>query len=80
MQISISKKDLKIAEQLTKIYFFFYFRDRAIKGEGNKQRRHRKYMRKSKTCILIMDCFDYILISTNDLAYLIPVPMFSLVS
>ena len=33
MQISISEKDLKIAELLTKTYFFFYFRDRALKGD-----------------------------------------------
>ena len=39
MKISISKKDLKIAELLTKTYFLFYFRDRAIKGyiEINKR-------------------------------------------
>ena len=29
---------------------------------------------------LTMDCFDCIFISTNNLAYLIPIPMFSLVS
>ena len=33
------KKDFKIAELLSKISFFLYFRDRPKNGEGNKQRR-----------------------------------------
>ena len=41
------KKDFKFAEPLIKKSFFLYFRDRPENGEGNKQRRHRKYMRKS---------------------------------
>ena len=41
------KKDFKFAELLTKTSFFLYFRDRPENGEGNKQRRRRKYMRKS---------------------------------
>ena len=38
------KKDFKIAELLTKTSFFLYLRDRPKYGEGNKQRRRRKYM------------------------------------
>ena len=46
------KKDFKFAELLTKTYTFVYFRDRPENGEGNKQGRRRKYMRKSnETCI-----------------------------
>ena len=41
------KKDFKFAELLTKTPFFLYFRDRPENGEGNKQKRRRKYMRKS---------------------------------
>ena len=41
------KKDFKFAELLPKTSFFLYFRDRPENGEGNKQRRRRKYMRKS---------------------------------
>ena len=41
------KKDFKFAELLSKTYIFVYFRDRSENGEGNKQRRRRKYMRKS---------------------------------
>ena len=41
------KKDFKFAELLTKTSFFLYFRDRPENGEGNKQKRRRKYMRKS---------------------------------
>ena len=41
------KKDFKFAELLTKTSFFLYFRDRPENGERNKQRRRRKYMRKS---------------------------------
>ena len=41
------KKDFKFVELLTKTYIFGYFRDRSENGEGNKQRRRRKYMRKS---------------------------------
>ena len=41
------KKDFKFAELLTKTSFFLYFRDRPENGEGNKQRRRRKYVRKS---------------------------------
>ena len=41
------KKDFKFAELLTKTSFFLYFRDHPENGEGNKQRRRRKYMRKS---------------------------------
>ena len=41
------KKDFKFAKLLTKTSFFLYFRDRPENGEGNKQRRYRKYMRKS---------------------------------
>ena len=41
------KKDFKIAELLTKTSFFLYFRDRPKNGEGNKQRRRRKYTRQS---------------------------------
>ena len=40
-------KKCKSAERLTKTYFFLYFRDRPKNGEGNKQRRRRKYMCKS---------------------------------
>ena len=40
-------RDFKIAELLTKTPFFLYFRDRPKNGEGNKQRRRRKYTRKS---------------------------------
>ena len=46
------KKDFKFAELLTKTSCFVYFRDRPQNGEGNKQRRRRKYMRKSnEICI-----------------------------
>ena len=38
------KKDFKIAELLSKISFFLYFRDRPKNGEGNKQRRRQNYM------------------------------------
>ena len=41
------KKDFKFVELLIKTSFFLYFRDRPENGEGNKQRRYRKYMRKS---------------------------------
>ena len=41
------KKDFKFAELLTKTSFFLYFRDRPENGERNKQKRCRKYMRKS---------------------------------
>ena len=41
------KKDFKIAEHLTKTSFFLYFRNRPKNGEGNKQRRRRKYISKS---------------------------------
>ena len=41
------KKDFKFAELLTKTSFFLYFRDRPENGERNKQKRRRKYMRKS---------------------------------
>ena len=41
------KKDFKIAELLTKTSFFCYFRDRPKNGEGNKQKRRRKYTSKS---------------------------------
>ena len=41
------KKDFKFAELLNKRSFFLYFRDRPENGEGNKQRRLRKNMRKS---------------------------------
>ena len=90
------KKDFKIAELLTKTSFFLYFRDCPKNAEGNKQMRRRKYMSKSNQTHqkrwwklkliwinyeqLTMDCFDCIFISTNNLAYLIPIPMFSLVS
>ena len=41
------KKDFKFPELLTKTYIFVSFRDRPEIGEGNKQRRRWKYMRKS---------------------------------
>ena len=41
------KNDFKFTELLTKTSFFVYFRDRPENGEGNKQRRPRKYMHKS---------------------------------
>ena len=41
------KKDFKFAELLTKTSSFVYFRDRPENGEGYKQRRRRKYIRKS---------------------------------
>ena len=41
------KKGFKIAELLIKTSIFLYFRDRPKNGEGNKQMRRRKYMRKS---------------------------------
>ena len=41
------KKDFKIAELLSKSSFFLYLRYLPKNGEGNKQRRRRKYMRKS---------------------------------
>ena len=41
------KKDFKIAELLSKSSFFLYLRYLPKNGEGNKQRRCRKYMRKS---------------------------------
>ena len=40
------EKDFKIPEFLLK-HPFFYFRDHPKNGEGNKQMRRRKYMRKS---------------------------------
>ena len=39
-------KDFKISELLPK-HPFFYFRDLSKNGEGNKQRRRRKYMHKT---------------------------------
>ena len=39
------KKDFKIAELLSKISFFLYFRDRPKNDEGNKQRKRQNYMR-----------------------------------
>ena len=40
-------KKYKSAELFTKISFFLYFRDRSKNGEGNIQRRRRKYVGKS---------------------------------
>ena len=41
------KKNFKSAGLPTKASFFLYFRDRPKNGEGNKQRRRRKYTRQS---------------------------------
>ena len=41
------KKNFKSAELLTKGSFFLYIRDSPKYGEGNKQRRRRKYTRQS---------------------------------
>ena len=46
MYISYSKMMLKLQNFLQKTSFFLYFRSRPKKGEGNKQKRCRKYMRK----------------------------------
>ena len=90
-----SKKDFKSVELLTKSTFNMSFKVRPKNWEGNKQRRHREYMRKvNKTCTkkklrklmfiwndyeqLIMNCFDCIITSTDDVIYLISV--FSMVS
>ena len=87
------KKDFKIAELLTKTSFFLYFRDRPKNGERNKgdvESICAKVTKRIKKCglnltwinyeQLIMNGFDCIFISTNNLAYLIPILMFSLVS
>ena len=44
--LSYSKRILKLQNFLQKTSFFLYFRDRPKNGEGNKQRRRRKYMRR----------------------------------
>ena len=75
------KKDFKFAELLTKTSFFVYFRDRPENGEGNKGNVEKVTKHASKkvakaeanlnwlwTIELIMDCFDRIFISKNDLA------------
>ena len=46
-----SKKDFKFAEFLTKTSSSLYFRERPENGKGNKQKRRRKYVRKSKPCM-----------------------------
>ena len=79
------KKNFKTAELLTKASFFLYFRDRPKNGERNKQRSRRKYTRQSNKTSknyeqLTMYCFDCIFIFTSNLAYWIPISMFSLVS
>ena len=87
------KQDFKIAKLLTKTSFFLYFRDRPKNGERNKgdvESICAKVTKRIKKCGLnltwinyeqfIMNGFDCIFISTNNLAYLIPILMFSLVS
>ena len=44
---SHSKRILNLQNFLLKLPFFPYFRDLPENGKGNKQRRRRKYMRKS---------------------------------
>ena len=47
VNLSFSKRILKLQNFLQKTSFFLYFRGRPKNGEGSKQRRRRKYMRKS---------------------------------